>query len=151
ELLLEILAYLPITSILSVAETSKSLNWAVMNDRCFNSLVRDCVFTGDLFWILPIDSVRGEVESAHRSAWAWIPDERPDYSKSPFKAYSFPFYAFLRACFESDSMMSRRRRWYIAKQFDGLWKRYRSRGWDNPPKAWLKGRIKMDPTRRVTR
>lgn len=42
----------------------------------------------------------------------------------------FPLFAFIRACWESDSMMNRKRLWGMVKQFDGLWRDYRWRGWE---------------------
>ncbi|GJE88835.1 F-box protein [Phanerochaete sordida] len=37
--------------------------------------------------------------------------------------------AFVRACWQSDSMMNRRRLWGQAKQFEVLWTGYRRQGW----------------------
>lgn len=42
----------------------------------------------------------------------------------------FPILPFVRACYMSDHMKSRRRRWRIIKQFDGLWANYRREGWE---------------------
>lgn len=37
--------------------------------------------------------------------------------------------AFVRACWQSDSMMNRRRLWGQAKQFEALWTKHRKHGW----------------------
>ena len=41
----------------------------------------------------------------------------------------FPRLAFVRACWESDSMMNRRRLWGQVRRFRVLWKDYRTNGW----------------------
>jgi hypothetical protein len=40
----------------------------------------------------------------------------------------FPALAFVRACMTSDSMRNRKRLWGMVKQFEQLWKVYRSHG-----------------------
>ena len=43
---------------------------------------------------------------------------------------NFPLLPFIRACYMSDHMKARRRRWSIIKQFDVLWTNYRRDGWE---------------------
>ncbi|KDQ20438.1 hypothetical protein BOTBODRAFT_61583 [Botryobasidium botryosum FD-172 SS1] len=50
--------------------------------------------------------------------------------ESPFLSSSFPYFAFVRVCFEDDSMRNRRRLWGIAKQFERVWREYRTQGWE---------------------
>lgn len=58
-----------------------------------------------------------------------VDDDIPQHHL-PLWEHSFPTVAFVRACYESDSMRSRQRRWYIIKQFDVLWSNYRQHGWE---------------------
>ncbi|KDQ20437.1 hypothetical protein BOTBODRAFT_26443 [Botryobasidium botryosum FD-172 SS1] len=50
--------------------------------------------------------------------------------ESPFLSPSFPYFAFVRACFGDDSLRNRRRLWGIAKQFERVWREYRTKGWE---------------------
>lgn len=43
----------------------------------------------------------------------------------------FPRLAFVRACWESDSMMNRKRLWGQVKRFEVLWRDYRENGWQD--------------------
>lgn len=89
-----------------------------------NLIIRNLVHFGSLFWILPVTTLPGEAECAFESAWTWI--DGPQGSDSPFEHAEFPFLAYLRECFRSDSMRNRRRLWGIVKQYDRLWDDYRA-------------------------
>ena len=45
---------------------------------------------------------------------------------------NFPRLAFIRACWDSDSMMNRKRLWGQVKRFEVLWRDYRTNGWQDP-------------------
>lgn len=57
-------------------------------------------------------------------------DDVSEHHLLPLWEHSFPIAAFVRTCYESDSMRSRQRHWYIIKQFDVLWSNYRQHGWE---------------------
>lgn len=54
----------------------------------------------------------------------------PSTRALPLLDPAFPLAAFIRACYLSDNMRARRRRWRIIKQFDKLWTDYRRNGWE---------------------
>lgn len=68
------------------------------------------------------------------STWYFIRPVLPPPPLPPLKSIlahpQFPHLRFVRACWDSDSMMNRKRLWGMVKQFDGLWKEYRTNGWD---------------------
>jgi hypothetical protein len=99
------------------------------------------IAAGDLYWISPVDAMPSEVDRANETFSEWIdvysakgeavPLKESFMSEpnNPLLSPHFPRLAFVHACFESDSMMNRKRIWGIAKQYHGLWKDYRTNGW----------------------
>ncbi|KDQ19418.1 hypothetical protein BOTBODRAFT_439102 [Botryobasidium botryosum FD-172 SS1] len=135
ELCLRIFHFVPISSLLSLASSCRSLRALLGQPGYLDRVVREAIIEpdGQLRWILPVASM-GERQSVESAAWAWLPEdtERNDDDLrrpvDPFLSPNFPHLAFLRACYESESMMNRRRYWDIAKQFEALWADYRIRG-----------------------
>jgi hypothetical protein len=77
-------------------------------------------------------SVQGEQEAAFRAYQAWLPEEAREEANADnlFSHDSFPFVSFLQAVFDSDSMRNRKRWWLIVKQYEVIWKAYRTSGWE---------------------
>ena len=96
----------------------------------FNQIIREILFIGSLRWILPVEHAHGEVERMDNVAKKWLSVHGPfESTTKPLASPFFPYYPFLRACYNSDSMMNRRRLWGIVKQFDPIWADYRLHGW----------------------
>jgi hypothetical protein len=133
ELLLVILSQLPIPSLLALSAASRNLRALITEPGFLNQVVKAAVLTGSAFWILPVKTIAGEEERAQHTAMEWLATVSSESStfdvKSPFRSASFPYFAFVHACYESDSMRNRERLWNIVKQFDDLWRDYRLHGW----------------------
>ncbi|KAI0338961.1 hypothetical protein BDW22DRAFT_1362297 [Trametopsis cervina] len=78
--------------------------------------------------------------------------ERPERVIPPVKPLildpNFPTLSFVRACWESDSMMNRKRLWGQVKQFEELWQSYRLNGWEVDrffPSEEILDRLNPDP------
>ena len=135
ELLLEIFSQIPISSVLSLSAASTSLRTLITGTDLLNQVMRTAVFKGPAFWILPVKTIPEEEELAEAIALEWLHSVTEKKSalaggcKSAFQSGSFPYAAFVHACYESDSMRNRERFWRIVKQFDNLWRDYRLHGW----------------------
>jgi hypothetical protein len=135
EIRLEILRELPIRDLLALSSASRSLRASITEPAFLNQVIKEAVLMGSEFWILPVAAIPGEVERAWEVANQWLKmaslnrarEVQP--TKSPFNSPSFPFVAFVHACYGSDSMRNRQRFWNIVKQFDGIWRDYRLNGW----------------------
>jgi hypothetical protein len=150
ELLLEIHKALPLPSCVSLWSTCKSLR-ALIHDSVFiGRVLREAVVSGHLRWILPVETMPVErVRAGGYPYWKLpfkdVPTEsdRADeairqWHKNPDVASAlstlllpaFPLFHFVRACFQSDSMRNRERIWRNVKQFETLWRNYRTNGWE---------------------
>ncbi|KDQ19414.1 hypothetical protein BOTBODRAFT_142968 [Botryobasidium botryosum FD-172 SS1] len=137
ELCLRILRTVPIQSILALASTCRSLRSLFGSSEFLNRVVREAILErrGPLRWVLPVATLPGEVERANDAAQAWlrVGAGHPgtyDGGSSAFAHPSFPYLDFLRACYDSDSMRNRQRFWDISRQFEVLWRNYRTKGWE---------------------
>lgn len=144
ELFLSILSSLSLVNILSFSATCRSLRTVLTSPSWLaHTLIKPA--SGELRWLLPVRGLMNEEEHAYAAARLWFPEYRDlvtsgtsDRDSSSEKRISvlaellahpeFPIFPFLRACWESDSMKNRRRLWGIVKQFDTLWKEYRTNG-----------------------
>ena len=141
ELLLVILNQTPLPSYLSLSSTCKSLRSFLTAPSFADRIMKEAIAHGQLRWISPVGAMRSEVDRANEifSQWAPVyptqnvkmPEESAFHSDlcNPLLLPHFPRLAFVHACFQSDSMMNRKRIWGIAKQYDGLWMDYRTNGW----------------------
>lgn len=135
EIRLEILRELPIRDLLALSSASRSLRASITEPAFLNQVIKEAVLRGSEFWILPVAAIPGEVERAWEVANQWLVMASSNRArevqptKSPFNSPSFPFVAFVHACYGSDSMRNRQRFWNIVKQFDGIWRDYRLNGW----------------------
>jgi F-box-like len=133
ELLLVIFSQLPIPSLFTLSAASRNLRALITEPAFLNQTIKAAVLTGSAFWILPVKAIAGEEERARHTAMEWLATVSTKNSaldvKSPFHSASFPYFAFVHACYESDSMRNRERFWNIIKQFDKLWRDYRLHGW----------------------
>ena len=60
------------------------------------------------------------------------PDEGGEDPTAMLTSPDFPRLSFIRACWDSDFMMNRKRLWGQVKRFDVLWRNYRTNGWRHP-------------------
>lgn len=136
---MRILHTIPIESVLALSATCRSLRSLLGKTGYMDRVVKEAIFErdGSLRWLLPVPTLPGEVERANDAGRAWLRDidaAEPPIAhgeiSSPLSHPSFPHLAFLRACFDSDSMRNRQRYWNIAKQFEVLWRDYRTKGWE---------------------
>ena len=160
ELLLPLLADLPLASILALSSTCRSLRKLITNPFLLDQVLNGAIMSGSLRWLHPVDSLPGnERERAGRSFSTWLHKsvagnlddqgvgaDRDDDSdiegcwnhtgeEDPMVLLTspdFPRLTFIRACWDSDSMMNRKRLWGQVKQFEVLWKEYRTNGWQDP-------------------
>jgi hypothetical protein len=133
ELLILIFSQLSIHQLLTLSAASQSLRMLITEPDFLNEMFRAAVLSGSLFWILPVATLPGEENRAHRAAMEWlavVPSAHDSLlAESPFHDESFPYVAFVHACYESENMQNRERLWKIVKQFDGFWRDYRLHGW----------------------
>ena len=142
ELLLPLLADLPLISIFALSSTCRSLRRLITNTHFLDQALKECITRGSLHWLSPVERMPGgEVTRAHRTMRLWRPSGDPDKvsterdttalssTASPLAHPRFPRLAFVRACWASDSMMNRKRLWGLSRQFAALWRDYRSNGW----------------------
>ena len=113
-----------------------------MEPRTFNLIIRGALFHGTLRWVLPVNGAYDETERMGDVARKWLsthgtlsadtvsPPASIHGIVTPLMSLYFPYYAFLRECYKSDSMMNRKRLWGIVKQFDVIWTDYRLNGWE---------------------
>jgi hypothetical protein len=105
--------------------------------------MKEAIACGHLRWISPVGAMRSEADRANEVFSQWTSvytahnvqvSEEPSshselYTHNPLLLPHFPRLAFVHACFQSDSMMNRKRIWGIVKQYDNLWMDYRTNGW----------------------
>ncbi|EKM51758.1 uncharacterized protein PHACADRAFT_262086 [Phanerochaete carnosa HHB-10118-sp] len=152
ELLLLILHDLPLPSLLALSATCRSLRALITAPAFLDQVLKEAMTQGSLRWLLPVEGLLDEHERACAALQTWMPEEhRPTPAPSslapsndvearaanaaepPIKPLvmspHFQRLAFVRACWQSDSMMNRKRLWGQVKQFEGLWEDYRLHGW----------------------
>lgn len=79
------------------------------------------------------EELPAEFRAPNTYPWYYVRPIRAAPSIPPIESLfssQFPYLRFLHACWESDSMMNRKRLWGMVKQFDGLWREYRLHGWE---------------------
>jgi hypothetical protein len=89
----------------------------------------------DVYWFLPVATVRGEVEKFVKVCEESKPSGAAvKTSISPDAAVvfdaDFPLWDFFRVNYCTDSMKNRRRLWRISLQFREEWYKYRTEGWE---------------------
>ncbi|KZT34100.1 hypothetical protein SISSUDRAFT_1122476 [Sistotremastrum suecicum HHB10207 ss-3] len=137
ELLLLIMHQLPIQTFLALASTCRKLYNLLLSPEFADRVVKEDITEGGMKWVLPVASLDGEVDRANAVAREWLAHAgRTDDSQSAegntaslLLAPEFPYFAFARACYQSDSMRNRERIYGQVKQFDKLWRDYRANGW----------------------
>lgn len=134
DVLLAMCAQLPLKSMLALSATCGILRRFITSPRFMHRVLKESVLNGKLQWMLPLDAMPGEVARAYKTMRLWLPYNSPgkndsDAGSCPFFCPEFPRLAFVRACWDSDSMMNRKRQWDIARQFASLWWDYRLNGW----------------------
>jgi hypothetical protein len=133
ELLLDIFRQLPIHTLLTLSSASRSLRTLITEPAFLNQILKAAVLAGSAFWILPVTTIAGEEKRAWSVAMEWLAtvssNNDVSVTESPFHSSLFPYFAFVHACYGSDSMRNRERLWNVVKQFDVLWRDYRLHGW----------------------
>ncbi|PSR76742.1 hypothetical protein PHLCEN_2v8227 [Hermanssonia centrifuga] len=141
ELLLLILRELPLPSLLALSSTCRSLRALITEPSFMDCVLKEAILRGSLKWILPVSSYKDEVQSCYESLRLWHPavsescqSDGDLIDESDLNALlvspQLPRIAFVRACWESDSMMNRKRLWGLVKQFEAVWRSYRLHGWE---------------------
>ncbi len=140
ELLLLILRELPLSSLLALSSTCRSLRALITEPSFMDCVLKEAILRGSLKWILPVSSFKNEVQGCYTSLRLWLSavsgscQSDGDLIDSNVNALlvspQFPSVAFVRACWESDSMMNRKRLWGLVKQFEAVWGSYRLHGWE---------------------
>ncbi|KAI0047354.1 hypothetical protein FA95DRAFT_1559195 [Auriscalpium vulgare] len=121
---------------MALSATSKSVRAVLSSPHVVNRFFRSEVVSphGRLHWILPLRSVRNEVERCHSTAAKWISSEDPQNATGahgPFGSPDFPYGPFVRACLarSNSSMRNRERIWGMVKQVEKMWSAYRKHGY----------------------
>ena len=143
ELIPVVLRHLEPQSIFRLALSCRQVYGLVLDHGILTSAIRLFIkeTDGSLHWVLPVSSLQEENNHALRAMRSWMLLQTPEAdnmisgrgSQKPVSLVlnpAFRLLAFVRACFLSDTMQSRRRRWSIIKQFDLLWTDYRHDGWE---------------------
>jgi len=121
----------------ALSATCKSFRRRMCDVDVLDHVAREMLLHGPLQWILPVSAVQGEVQAARAAAEMWIDFARSGpgsasrlSASATFYAGDFPAFAFVGACFRSDSMRNRRRIYGQVKQFEALWREFRTKGWE---------------------
>jgi len=146
EISFAILQYLTPSSLIALSTTCKSLRTILTDPAIMVHIFKEMIFKTDyLTWILPVKRQGRETEISIYVARLWLgyASIGPGLSLAelfesgflnadelPFSSPSFPYFAYVRVCFESDSVRNRRRIWGITKQFETIWREYRTNGWE---------------------
>ncbi|KAI0346159.1 hypothetical protein BDW22DRAFT_1352170 [Trametopsis cervina] len=174
ELLLPMMRDLPIFDLLSLASTCRALRQLILGSPLLNRILQESILWGSCRWILPVHGLLEEDERAFKAMRSWLPksvhladivveqkdeeevnlneEKRSGWAVPPVKPVilnpNFPTLSFVRACWESDSMMNRKRLWGMVKQFEELWRSYRLNGWEVDrffPSEEILDRLHPDP------
>ncbi|KDR67047.1 hypothetical protein GALMADRAFT_147471 [Galerina marginata CBS 339.88] len=142
EILSDVLACVDsLQTYLAVARTSRSIYNVATEDSFFSMTIKRMSSSpsGCLFWLLPVSSMRGELQKANLASSTFLPkvsgaDNIPAGGQtdhqSPFLRLDFHWISFVRACYASCSMMNRKRIWGQVKQLEEFWRNYRLYGWE---------------------
>lgn len=119
EIVLEVLHQLPLDALINLSSTCRTFRAALMDTSVLDRWFCRAIVAphGPLRWILPVSAVPCEPERAAKALATWMDSSLSTVGgKSPIESPSFPCTAFVRACFDSDSMMNRKRLWGVVKQ-----------------------------------
>ncbi|PVF91196.1 hypothetical protein CPB86DRAFT_719915 [Serendipita vermifera] len=128
EIIIDILSSLSIEEVLSFTSCCRYLYHKFGNQSFLSILLRTRLRLplSDVYWFLPVSSVKGEVEK-FCGACVQANVSLLDSSDVMFDQ-DFPLFTFFRTNYRSDSMRSRRRLWRISQQFRREWYKYRTKG-----------------------
>lgn len=118
ELLEKIFLLVDLPSLASLMQASKS-SYNLLHSIIDDITLQHTQSGGDLYWILPVDSVPKETERALGVVRTWKSFEGSTVSEW-LQCAGFPWFAFVRQCFVSDSMRNRRRMWDVSEQLRRL-------------------------------
>ncbi|KAJ7256635.1 hypothetical protein C8J57DRAFT_1074845 [Mycena rebaudengoi] len=107
EVLIQILPLLSLPDLLALLQLSHAILGLVRS--LLDETLWYHVHHGDLRWILPVQGVKGEVDSANKAATGWHCSQTG--LTSALDSKDFPFARFISACARSSSMRNRRRLW----------------------------------------
>jgi len=139
-----------ISTFFALSVTCRTFRCRMCDLKVLNHVSREMLQHGPLQWILPVAGVAGEMEAAVTTSETWIDFARYRLGSKPFEPsggmagvtvqarspsvtfYSgdFPAFAFIDACFHSESIRNRRRLYGQVMQFKELWRDYRMEGWE---------------------
>ncbi|KAJ7889974.1 hypothetical protein B0H13DRAFT_2341301 [Mycena leptocephala] len=119
EIVLQILPLVSVADLLALMLVSHGMFTLVL--PLLDETLWHHVHNGDLRWILPVNSVKREVNRANTAAKGWVSVPSGLASESIFDSKQFPFAPFIGECLKSRSMRNRRRVWKIYKQYRELW------------------------------
>ncbi|EIW78300.1 hypothetical protein CONPUDRAFT_138635 [Coniophora puteana RWD-64-598 SS2] len=136
ELLDMIAGRLTFRAYFALSATCKPFRRRMCDPNVLDHVAREMLLHGPLQWILPVSAVKGSAQAARAAAEMWIGFARSgsgsasqSSAAAPFYDGDFPAFAFVDACFRSDSMRNRRRIYGQVKQFEALWREFRVKGW----------------------
>ena len=137
ELLVPILGSLSLASLLHLASTCRCLRSLILAPAFMDIILKEAIARGSLMWLLPVDAMPGgETARAYETIKLWSPKQDFDEQSTsdatpvlPILLPDFPRMQFIKACWESDSMMNRKRIWGQVKRFEVLYRDYRVNGW----------------------
>ncbi|KAF8873058.1 hypothetical protein CPB84DRAFT_1753386 [Gymnopilus junonius] len=122
----------------TLARSSKRLYNTLTDSSFLNNALKSMASrpSGCLFWVRPVTTMHGEEKKAYDAISTFLlrtEAAEQDSDSSPLSLFDhkdFPWYYFVRRCFESDSMINRKRIWGQVKQLEGIWRDYRIHGWE---------------------
>lgn len=120
ETMLSILTSLDLPNFLSLSSTCRTMRMLYADPDLVNYILKEFVMKGHLRWILPVPIVVREMNAAFCVAEEWLIstiDNSPNAEwlrrqpggATPWEDRRFPWLAFIKACYMSDSMMNRKR------------------------------------------
>ncbi|PVG01677.1 hypothetical protein CPB86DRAFT_83410 [Serendipita vermifera] len=130
EIMVDILSNLSFKEVLSFTSCCQYLYHKFGNPSFLSALLRTRlrIPLSDVYWFLPVSSVKGEVEK-FCEACGQANVSLLNSSDVLFDR-DFPLFTFFRTNYPSDSMRNRRRLWRLSQQFRREWYKYRTRGYE---------------------